>query len=89
VVRAACDSDATAVVVATDDDDNPVGFRRLPGPPAVGGHLRAAGVPVIMLQTADADGHAPARALYESVGFRRLPTVQYWLEGRRADDRHQ
>jgi hypothetical protein len=42
-----------------------------------------------MLQTADADGHAPARALYESVGFRRLPTVQYWLEGRRADDRHQ
>lgn len=43
--------------------------------------LRADGVPVIMLETGGDDGHAPARALYESAGFRRLPVAQYWLPG--------
>lgn len=43
--------------------------------------LRDAGVPVIMLETGGDEGHTPARALYESVGFRRLPTAQYWLPG--------
>lgn len=44
--------------------------------------LRDTGVPVIMLQTGADQGHAPARALYTAVGFRRLPTAQYWLPGR-------
>lgn len=43
--------------------------------------LRAAAVPVIMLSTGGDDGHGPARALYESAGFTRLPVAQYWLPG--------
>lgn len=43
--------------------------------------LRARGVPVIMVETGGDGGHAPARALYESAGFTRLPIVQYWLAG--------
>lgn len=43
--------------------------------------LRAQGVPVIMLSTGGDEGHAPARALYESMGFRCVPTAQYWLVG--------
>lgn len=43
--------------------------------------LRAAGAPVIMLQTGGDEGHAPARALYESAGFTPLPVTQYWLPG--------
>ncbi|MTV25576.1 GNAT family N-acetyltransferase [Nitriliruptoraceae bacterium ZYF776] len=43
--------------------------------------LRTAGAPVIMLDTGDDPGHAPARALYEAAGFTRLPTAQYWLPG--------
>ena len=118
VVRAACHSDATSVVVAVDGEDTPVGFvgyrvhPASPGmseygevevlavdPPARGRgvgralldravtDLRVAKVPVILLQTGGDDGHAPARALYESAGFRRLPTAQYWLEGHRHDER--
>ncbi len=48
--------------------------------------LRAAGAPVIMLETGGDEGHAPARALYESAGFRRLPIAQYWLPGASAQD---
>lgn len=43
--------------------------------------LRDRGVPVIMVETGGDEGHAPARALYESAGFTRLPLAQYWLPG--------
>lgn len=43
--------------------------------------LRDAGAPVIMVQTGGDDGHGPARTLYESAGFARLPIAQYWLPG--------
>lgn len=43
--------------------------------------LRDAGAPVIMLETGADEGHSPARALYRSAGFTRLPTAQYWLPG--------
>lgn len=43
--------------------------------------LRASGVPVIMVETGGDEAHAPARALYESAGFTRLPIAQYWLAG--------
>lgn len=48
--------------------------------------LRAAGVPVIMVETGGDDGHGPARRLYESAGFRRLPVAQYWIPGEAGDD---
>ena len=47
--------------------------------------LKAAGAPVIMLSTGGDAGHAPARALYESAGFRLLPIAQYWLAGAETD----
>lgn len=111
VVRAACRSPESSVVVA-EDDGEVVGFvasrvhaasagmseygevEVIAVDPAcrdrgVGralldraiGQLRDAGVPVIMLETGGDEGHTPARALYESMGFRRLPTAQYWLPG--------
>lgn len=43
--------------------------------------LRARRVPVIMVETGGDEGHAPARALYQSAGFTALPVVQYWLAG--------
>jgi ribosomal protein S18 acetylase RimI-like enzyme len=43
--------------------------------------LGALAVPVIMLSTGGDVGHAPARALYESAGFRLLPIAQYWRAG--------
>lgn len=43
--------------------------------------LRDRGVPVIMVETGGDEGHLPARALYESAGFTRLPIAQYWLSG--------
>jgi ribosomal protein S18 acetylase RimI-like enzyme len=43
--------------------------------------LCARGIPVIMVETGGDEGHAPARALYESAGFTRLPLAQYWLAG--------
>lgn len=46
--------------------------------------LRTAGAPVIVVETGGDEKHSPARALYESAGFRRLPVAQYWIAG--ADD---
>ncbi|MDA3645071.1 GNAT family N-acetyltransferase [Saccharopolyspora indica] len=40
-------------------------------------HLRAAGVEVISIGTGGDDFHAPARALYESLGFTPFPNVSY------------
>lgn len=40
-------------------------------------HLREAGVALITIGTGGDGFHAPARALYESLGFRGLPTMFY------------
>ncbi|MDX1659119.1 MAG: GNAT family N-acetyltransferase [Nitriliruptorales bacterium] len=111
VVREACESPETYVVVAEDKGEivGFVGYRIHPASsgmseygeveviavaPEVRGRgvgrelldravsdLREAGVPVIMLETGGDEGHTPARSLYESAGFRRLATAQYWLAG--------
>lgn len=111
VVREACQSPESSVVVAEDDGEilGFVGARVhaasagmsqygevtvIAVDPACRGRgvgralldhavqeLRNAGAPVVMLETGGDEGHAPARALYASAGFRRLPTAQYWLPG--------
>lgn len=112
VVRDACQSTGSSVIVAEDDDGQLAGFvaftvhPETPGmseygeitvlavdPPArrsglgrrlldhAVDELRAAGAPVIMVSTGGDAGHAPARELYESAGFRMLPIAQYWLAG--------
>ena len=48
--------------------------------------LSAGGAPVIMVSTGGDEGHAAARALYESAGFTLLPIAQYWLPARDAGD---
>jgi ribosomal protein S18 acetylase RimI-like enzyme len=112
VVRAACASADTTVVVAEDDQGELLGFvAHVVHPPSdamsaygeivvIGvdprtrnqglgstlldravADLRDRGVPVIMVETGGDEGHTPARALYESAGFTRLPVAQYWLPG--------
>jgi ribosomal protein S18 acetylase RimI-like enzyme len=112
VVRTACGSPRTSVIVAEDGDGHIVGFvaytlhGQSEGMSAYGEvvvigvdprarsrglgsalldravtDLRDAGAPVIMVETGGDDGHGPARALYESAGFTRLPIAQYWLPG--------
>jgi ribosomal protein S18 acetylase RimI-like enzyme len=112
VVKDACGSRATSVVIAEDASSKIVGFVAYLIHPESAGmsaygeitviavdpllrgegigrrlldhavrELREAGAPVIMLQTGGDDGHGPARALYESAGFRHLPVAQYWLPG--------
>jgi ribosomal protein S18 acetylase RimI-like enzyme len=110
VVREACASPETTVVVAEAEAGHLVGFVSFAiHPPSDGmsaygeigalavdpdarsrgvgrqlldhavDRLGAGGAPVIMVETGGDEGHAPARRLYESAGFRRLPTAQYWL----------
>ena len=40
--------------------------------------MEGAGVKLAVVATGGDRGHAPARALYEGVGFRPLPTVRYY-----------
>lgn len=40
--------------------------------------LKAAGMSVVMVETGEDPGHAPARRTYESAGFRRLPIARYF-----------
>ena len=42
--------------------------------------LRAAGCDLAIIATGGDDGHAPARALYESEGFTPLPLVRYYRQ---------
>lgn len=112
VVREACESPESSVVVAEGEGGELLGFvayvvhPESPGMSEYGEitviavdpsarrsglgrrlldhaveQLRASGVPVIMLSTGGDEGHTPARALYESAGFRLLPIAQYWLAG--------
>ncbi len=42
--------------------------------------IRAHGVDLAVVGTGGDPGHAPARALYERLGFRPLPLVRYYRE---------
>ncbi|MEV6850056.1 GNAT family N-acetyltransferase [Actinoplanes sp. NPDC051411] len=46
--------------------------------------LRDRGLELINVTTGGDPGHAPARALYEAVGFTALPLVNYYLPSRAA-----
>lgn len=41
---------------------------------------RAAGMRMMMVETGDDPGHAPARAVYESAGFERWPVARYFKD---------
>jgi len=41
---------------------------------------RAAGMKMVMVETGDDSGHAPARAAYESIGFERWPVARYFKD---------
>lgn len=41
---------------------------------------RAAGMTMVMFETGDDSGHAPARATYESIGFERWPVARYFKD---------
>jgi ribosomal protein S18 acetylase RimI-like enzyme len=40
-------------------------------------HMRARGMDIAAVETGGDEGHAPARALYESLGYTPLPVVRY------------
>lgn len=42
--------------------------------------IRAAGVPVAVVETGGDPGHAPARRLYERAGFTQLPIARYFMK---------
>jgi GNAT superfamily N-acetyltransferase len=41
---------------------------------------RKAGMRMVMVETGDDPGHAPARAAYETVGFERWPVARYFKD---------
>jgi len=42
--------------------------------------VRSAGMAMLMVETVEDKGHAPARKLYESNGFERWPVARYFLD---------
>lgn len=42
--------------------------------------IRGAGMRMVMVETGDDSGHAPARAVYESAGFQRWPVARYFKD---------
>jgi GNAT superfamily N-acetyltransferase len=40
-------------------------------------HMRARGMDIAAVETGGDEGHAPARALYDSLGYTPLPVVRY------------
>ena len=42
--------------------------------------VRNAGMAILMVETVEDRGHAPARKLYESNGFERWPVARYFLD---------
>jgi GNAT superfamily N-acetyltransferase len=40
-------------------------------------HMRVRGMDIAAVETGGDEGHAPARALYESLGYTPLPVVRY------------
>lgn len=41
---------------------------------------RTAGMTMVMVETGDDSGHAPAREAYESIGFERWPVARYFRD---------
>lgn len=41
-------------------------------------HMRAAGMDIAVVETGGDPGHAPARAIYEAVGYTLLPVARYF-----------
>jgi ribosomal protein S18 acetylase RimI-like enzyme len=41
-------------------------------------HMRRAGMDIVVVETGGDDGHAPARAAYEALGFTVLPIARYF-----------
>jgi ribosomal protein S18 acetylase RimI-like enzyme len=41
-------------------------------------HIREAGMAMVMVETVDDTGHAPARAAYEASGYERWPVARYF-----------
>lgn len=41
-------------------------------------HIRDAGMTMVMIETVDDSGHAPARAAYEASGYERWPVARYF-----------
>jgi GNAT superfamily N-acetyltransferase len=48
--------------------------------------LRQQGMAVVYIGTGGDDGHAPARRLYEGLGYRPFPVVQYYKVLRQDDE---
>lgn len=44
------------------------------------GHMRAAGMKIVMVETGDDPGHVASRAAYERNGFERWPVARYFRE---------
>jgi len=42
--------------------------------------IRDAGMRMVMVETGDDSGHAPARAAYEAIGFERWPVARYFKD---------
>ena len=42
--------------------------------------IRRAGMNMVMVETGDDRGHAPARSAYESTGFERWPVARYFKD---------
>lgn len=42
--------------------------------------IKDAGMKMVMVETGGDSGHAPSRATYESIGFRRWPVARYFRE---------
>jgi ribosomal protein S18 acetylase RimI-like enzyme len=66
-------------MVAVDPDHQGAGVATALMERAVA-HLAAEGFPLAVLGTGGDPGHAPARALYERLGFTPLPLVRYYRQ---------
>ena len=63
-------------MIAVDPEYQRRGIARLLMERAID-HMRARGMDIAAVETGGDPGHAPARALYESLDFTALPSVRY------------
>lgn len=64
-------------VLAVDPDHQRRGIGRALTEHAYG-RIRSAGMRMVMVETGDDRGHAPARLAYETAGFERWPVARYF-----------